>query len=88
LGYLNREVQYQNQWVADENGQWFSMNKAKFTGDDIARRQYRLDADGGVKGTSFFLRNGGFFNTTTPLNSSFSLPPSTHKPTIDFKSLP
>lgn len=88
LGYLNREVQYQNQWVADENGKWFSIQKAKFTGDDIARRQFRLDADGGVKGPSFFLRNGGFFNSTTQLNSNFSLPPSTKKPTIDFKSLP
>jgi hypothetical protein len=88
LGYLNREVQYQNQWVVDDNGKWYSLHKAKFTGDDIARRQYRLDADGGIKGASFFLRNGGFFNSTTPLNSNFSLPPSTQKPDIDFKSLP
>jgi len=64
------------------------MQKAKFTGDDIARRQYRLDADGGVKGGSFFLRNGGFFHSSTPLNSSFNLPPPTQKPAIDFKSLP
>lgn len=88
LGYLNREVQYQNQWVVDDNGKWYSLHKAKFTGDDIARRQYRLDADGGVKGASFFLRNGGFFNTITPLNSHFSLPPSTQQPDIDFNSLP
>jgi hypothetical protein len=88
LGYLNREVQYQNQWVVDDNGKWYSLHKAKFTGDDIARRQYRLDADGGLNGTSFFLRNGGFFNTTTSLNSNFRLPPSTQKPAIDFKSLP
>lgn len=88
LGYLNREVQYQNQWVVDDNGKWYSLHKAKFTGDDIARRQYRLDADGGVKGASFFLRNGGFFNSTTPLNSNFSLPPSTQKPDINFNILP
>jgi hypothetical protein len=88
LGYLNREVQYQNQWVVDDNGKWYSLHKAKFTGDDIARRQYRLDADGGTKGGSFFLRNGGFFNSTTSLNSNFSLPPSTQKPDIDFNSLP
>ena len=88
LGYLNREVQYQNQWVVDDNGKWYSLHKAKFTGDDIARRQYRLDADGGIKGASFFLRNGGFFNSTTPLNSNFSLPPSNQKPDIDFTSLP
>lgn len=88
LGYLNREVRYQNQWVVDDNGKWYSLHKAKFTGDDIARRQYRLDADGGINGASFFLRNGGFFNSTTPLNSNFSLPPSNQKPDIDFTSLP
>ncbi|MDP4698671.1 MAG: DUF3472 domain-containing protein [Saprospiraceae bacterium] len=88
LGYLNREVQYQNQWVVDDNGKWYSLHKSKFTGDDIARRQYRLDADGGIKDGTFFLRNGGFFNSTTPLNSNFSLPPNTQKPDIDFNSLP
>ena len=87
-GYLNREVWYQNQWVADENGKWYPIQKATFTGDDIARRQYRADADGGVKGAYFFLTNGGFFNTNTPLNTAFSLALPKTSPYIDFTGLP
>jgi hypothetical protein len=87
-GYLNREVQYQNQWVADENGQWYPLQKATFTGDDIAGRQYRADADGGVKGAHYFLTNGGFFNTNTTLNTKFYVEVPKISPSIDFKVLP
>jgi len=88
LGYLNREVRYQNQWMADENGNWTALNKAKFTGDDIARRQYRIDADGGIKGGYFYLSNGGFFSPTATLNSFFSLETPKNSPIIHFAKLP
>lgn len=88
LGYLNREVWYQNQWMADENGNWTALNKAKFTGDDIARRQYRMDAEGGIKEGIFYLRNGGFFSPAATLISSFSLETPKNSPLINFGKLP
>jgi hypothetical protein len=88
LGYLNREVRYQNQWMADDNGNWTALNKAKFTGDDIARRLYRLDADGGIKGGYFYLSNGGFFSPTATLNNFFNLETPKNSPVIHFAKLP
>jgi hypothetical protein len=88
LGYLNREVRYQNQWMADEKGNWTSLNKAVFTGDDIARRQYRLDADGGIKGGFLYLKNGGFFSPTPKWYSTFNLKNPKQQPAIDFNQLP
>lgn len=88
LGYLNREVRYQNQWMADDKENWTALNKAKFTGDDIARRQYRLDAEGGIKGGFFYLSNGGFFSPTATLNSFFSLETPKKNPVINFSKLP
>ncbi len=88
FGYFNREVWYQNQWMADENGNWTALSKAKFTGDDIARRQYRMDADGGIKEGIFYLRNGGFFSSAATLNSSFSLETPKNSPLINLGKLP
>lgn len=88
LGYLNREVWYQNQWMADQNGRWTALNKAKFTGDDIARRQYRMDADGGIKEGIFYLSNGGFFSPSATLNSTFSLKTPKNSPIVHFSKLP
>lgn len=74
-GYLGRKCLYANAWCLDKNGKWFRLTKAKFTGDDIAKRGYRLDYAGGVEGNSFFLQNGGFFNNSgCKLQSSHQLP--------------
>jgi hypothetical protein len=70
-GWITREGRYGNAWARDIEGDWHSLREARFTGDDIARRGYRVDFAGGVVGPDFFLRNGGFFNDTVALNTWF-----------------
>jgi len=48
--------------------------QARFTADNTARKGYRLDYAGGIRGTSFFLQNDGFFNDPTPIGSWFERP--------------
>ncbi len=61
-GYLGRKCLYTNAWCLDRNSAWFPLTKARLTGDDIAKRGYRLDYAGGTEGDAFYLQNGGFFN--------------------------
>ncbi len=75
-GWLERQGHYGNQWVRDTDGTWHPINEARFTGDDIARRGYHLDFGGGVVGSEFVLRNGGFFADTVGLDSRFTRPAS------------
>ncbi|MCL4203793.1 MAG: DUF3472 domain-containing protein [Pirellulaceae bacterium] len=75
-GWLERQGHYGNQWARDTSGRWHPIAEARFTGDDIARRGYRLDHGGGVLGDEFFLRNGGFFADTVRLDSRFTRLPS------------
>jgi hypothetical protein len=87
-GYQGRMAYYGNQWVRDTEANWHELTKARFTGDDIAQRQYRLDYAGGAKGNAFFMRNGGFFSESVKLGSSFERESSPSKrPLIDLDSL-
>ncbi|MEI6276480.1 MAG: DUF3472 domain-containing protein [Prolixibacteraceae bacterium] len=87
-GYLGRKALYSNQWCRDKSGKWFRLTKARFTADDIARRGYRMDYAGGTEGNCFFLRNGGFFNENTEINSILELKPAeASPPEIDFKGI-
>ncbi|MBT0812881.1 DUF3472 domain-containing protein [Litoribacter ruber] len=86
-GHMERKVLYQNQWARSSDGEWKPLTEGKFTGDDIARRKYRLDFEVGTEGKSFYLRNGGFFHPNTPLNSSFNLSTSGTPPEIKFIEL-
>lgn len=89
MGDQTRKAVYSNQWIRDKSGNWVSLNKAKFTGDDIARRAYRIDYAGGLSKTGFFLQNGGFFSPGVPLNEIFTVPfKPVHPPEIDFSLLP
>ncbi|MEI7828729.1 MAG: DUF3472 domain-containing protein [Prolixibacteraceae bacterium] len=81
-GYLTRKALYTNQWCRDKNGQWFQLTKARFTGDDIAKRGYRLDYAGGTEGSGFFLQNGGFFDAAVTLNSTFELRAKSQTPPV------
>lgn len=88
MGYLERKALYGNQWACDVKGQWHEVTEARFTGDDIANRGYRMDRSGGSKGKEFFLRNGGFFEEPVKLQSSFKRESTAgKKPEIDFKKL-
>ncbi len=70
-GYRGRMAWYGNARVCDTDGNWHELTEARFTGDDIARRGYRLDFAGGTDGKRFFLRNGGFFDDNVALNKMF-----------------
>jgi hypothetical protein len=87
-GHVLRQALYANQWVCDSNGQWAELTEAKFTGDDIAKRAYRKDYEGGEKIGHFYLQNGGFFNGKAELNQSFKRAAANKMPAIDFKKLP
>lgn len=87
-GYLGRIAFHGNQWARDTEGNWHELTEARFTGDDIASRKYRLDYAGGAKGDRFFMRNGDYFNETVPLNTMFKREAAPHKkPKIDFTKL-
>jgi hypothetical protein len=87
-GHILRQATYANQWVCDSSGAWFELTEAKFTGDDIAKRGYRKDYEGGEKSGHFYLQNGGFFNGIAFLNQIFQRATANKKPTIDFNKLP
>lgn len=83
-GDKDRSAYYGNQWIGDSTGHWTPLTRARFTGDNTARKGYRHDYQGGLHGDTFFLHNGGFFNNYTPLDSWFEHPAPKHtSPPID-----
>ncbi len=82
-GYIMRKGNYSNQWVCDTNGKWYELTGVKFTADATARKNSRLDYSGGMENGMFFLRNCGFFDDTTPMNSAFSRPANGIPPRIN-----
>lgn len=89
MGNISRTANYGNQWIRTDQGEWISVNKARFTIDNTGYKNYRKDYAGGVKDYSFFLKNGGFFSDFTKANSQFTrLNESDQKPNIDLEKLP
>lgn len=86
-GQTTREVIYTNQWIYDTTGTWYELTRAKFTADATARKDARLDYAGGAEGTHFFLKNCGFFNERSVIDSFFTRQASGKAPTIDFSKL-
>lgn len=86
-GNISRSAFYTNQWICDSNNSWHELTKVKFTADATARKESRLDYAGGVEDGEFFLKNCGFFNGTTQIDSSFTKEPKGAKPNIDISSL-
>jgi hypothetical protein len=88
-GDQSRRALFSNQWICDSSGRWMPLMRARFTGDNTARKGYRLDYAGGVATEGFWLRNGGFFPTPIPLDTRFTKPTLQRSPPdIDFASLP
>lgn len=87
-GNTSRMALYSNQWVCDNNGKWTELSKARLTGDQTARKNFRKDYAGGLNGGSFFLKNCGFFNDFVVLDQQFVRPLAGKQPTIDFAKLP
>jgi hypothetical protein len=87
-GYITRGALYGNQWSCDVKGEWHELTEARFTGDDIAQKMYRMDYAGGVKGKEFFMKNGGFFADTVKLGSQFKRESTAgKKPSVNFEKL-
>jgi len=89
-GPLTRQAFYGNQWVYDTDNQWHELTSAKFTADATARDKARLDYAGGLNNDEkqFFLKNCGFFNENTLIDSYLTRKPSGVSPDINFALLP
>ena len=87
FGYLTRFAQYHQQWVADALGNWMELTDATFTGDDIAKRGYRKDYEGGEINGAFYLKNGGFFDGKADLKQVFHRDKKSVPPKIDWEAL-
>jgi len=87
-GTITRKVLFTNQWIADENGKWTELNKARFTVDNTGVKGYRMDYAGGATGNAFYLKNCGFFNNYTVRNTLFERPLTGKEPEIKFDQLP
>lgn len=87
-GCLTRKGKYSNQWVYNTAGKWIEITKMKFTADATARKESRMDYSGGSDGQSFFMKNCGFFNETTTIDSYFERETRGMVPDINFDELP
>jgi hypothetical protein len=87
-GDLTRKVLFNNQWVCDDKGVWSEINSARFTTDNTGAKEYRMDFAGGLDNTSFYLKDGGFFNNYTTPKTIFTRPLNNKKPEINFDTLP
>lgn len=86
-GCFSRYALYTNQWVFTSEGKQTELTEAVFTADATARKNSRLDYSGSVSEDAFILKNCGFFDGTTPINSVFTRQKSRKAPSIDFSSL-
>ncbi|MFV0346484.1 MAG: DUF3472 domain-containing protein [Bacteroidales bacterium] len=90
-GYITREVEFGNQWVITENGDWIELPDAKFTYDATAKAKRRDDYYGGLTKDKkcFMLKNCGFFDNNTEYGAAFTRKPtSSGQPIINFRALP
>ena len=80
-GYLPRMAVFADPWARTPDGRWFSPETLRFTGDATARRGWRTDYDGFFdESGAFVLKNGGFFDGKTALNTVFKRHPSPAPP--------
>lgn len=88
-GHLTRQVGYSNVWICDADMEWHECTEARFSVDATGGGGHRLDFAGGSEGTSFFLRNCGFFDETVRAGEVFTRESTLdQQPKIDFDSLP
>ena len=87
-GNITRMGIYSNQWVCDSKGKWTEINKVRFTADATARKGARSDYAGGISEKGFYLKNCGFFDKNTQINSVYKRALSGNLPIINFANLP
>jgi hypothetical protein len=89
-GPLERMGYYNNQWIMDTNGNWFELNRARFTADATARDKARMDYAGGFLSSEegFYMKNCGFFNETSPIDTWHTRPALGQQPQVNIDDLP
>ncbi|WP_339708485.1 DUF3472 domain-containing protein [uncultured Kriegella sp.] len=87
MGHLSRMGEYTNQWIYDTKGQWHELTKAKFTADATARKGSREDYAGGAVDNKFFMKNCGFFDEKTTMDTFHERTANGIAPEIDFSDL-
>ena len=87
-GYKSRKAYYSNIWAISSDNDWFQINNAQFTTDDIGSIQYRLDYQGGVESNKFYLMHCGFFDLYTENYKDLTKTDQNAPPSINFELLP
>ncbi|MCM4173350.1 DUF5077 domain-containing protein [Arenibacter sp. TNZ] len=87
VGHISRMGEYTNQWIYDTKGTWHELTKAKFTADATARKGSREDYAGGAIGNKFFMKNCGFFDEKTAMDTFHERTANGVAPNIDFSLL-
>ncbi|MBC8768601.1 DUF5077 domain-containing protein [Arenibacter sp. BSSL-BM3] len=87
VGHLSRMGEYTNQWIYDTKGNWHELTSAKFTADATARKGSREDYAGGAIGNKFFMKNCGFFDEKTTMDTFHERTANGIAPDIEFSLL-
>ena len=87
-GYKLRKAYYGNIWAISSDDDWFQINNARFTTDDIGSIQYRLDYQGDVESNKFYLMHCGFFDLYTENYKDLTKTDQSAPPSINFELLP
>ena len=87
-GYKLRKAYYSNIWAISSDDDWFQINNARFTTDDIGSIQYRLDYQGDVESNKFYLMHCGFFDLYTENYKDLTKTDQSAPPSINFELLP
>tara|TARA_R110002049_G_scaffold99069_2_gene241169 strand:- start:112 stop:1506 length:1395 start_codon:yes stop_codon:yes gene_type:complete len=87
VGHISRMAEYTNQWIYDTKGNWHELTKAKFTADATARKGSREDYAGGAIGNKFFMKNCGFFDEKTTMDTFHQRTANGAAPDVDFSML-
>ncbi|MBR1927208.1 MAG: DUF3472 domain-containing protein [Bacteroidales bacterium] len=85
--FLTRSVHFGNQWVRMTDGTWKEATSARFSCDNTGRSGMRGDMYGASDGSSFILKNCGFFNEQTEYGTAFKRVGGGAAPEIDLESL-
>lgn len=86
-GDITRKALYKNQWVYDLEQGWIEITDAIFTADATANQKDRLDYAGWEDKEGYYLKNCGFFDNYTQVNSKFKRDKKMSPPQIDFTKL-
>ena len=72
-GWQPRQAIFSNAWAYTTEGKWIAPERILLSGDNTAKRAWRMDYDGGVREDGgFYLKNGGFFSRHAELGTVFT----------------